>query len=107
MNNVKAFSAAEHDIAAGGNYDPRRDLKKPTSHIDILFTGICHSDLHYAGDEWHDVMPGAVYPALPAARDRGSVTAVRASVTRYKTATSSASGAWSIPTGRVPAARRP
>src|SRR4029078_6569094 len=33
-------------------------------HIEILFCGVCHSDLHQAKNEWKDVMP-TVYPCLP------------------------------------------
>ncbi len=40
---------------------PRRDPTDRDVQIEILLCGICHSDLHYARDEWHDVM-STVYP---------------------------------------------
>lgn len=38
--------------------------RKPGSHdveIEILYCGVCHSDLHTARNEWH----GTIYPAVP------------------------------------------
>lgn len=51
--------------------------------IEILFCGICHSDLHYTHNDWADVLP-ATYPAVPGHEIVGRVTAVGANVTRYK-----------------------
>ena len=51
--------------------------------IEILFCGICHSDLHYARDEWHDVMP-TVYPCVPGHEIVGRVTKVGSAVTKFK-----------------------
>ena len=49
----------------------------------ILFCGICHSDLHYARDEWHDVMP-TVYPCVPGHEIVGKVVKVGSSVSKFK-----------------------
>src|SRR5215204_4894246 len=84
MKNVKAFAAASATSPLAEITIPRRDPKETDVQIDILFTGICHSDLHYARDEWHDVMP-AIYPAVPGHEIVGRVTAVGTSVTKYKT----------------------
>jgi hypothetical protein len=51
--------------------------------IEILFCGICHSDLHYARDEWHDVMP-TVYPCVPGHEIVGRVARVGSAVTKFK-----------------------
>jgi uncharacterized zinc-type alcohol dehydrogenase-like protein len=48
--------------------------------IDILFCGVCHSDLHTARSEW----PGTRYPCVPGHEIVGRVTAVGAEVTRFK-----------------------
>lgn len=48
--------------------------------IDILFCGVCHSDLHTARSEW----PGTVYPVVPGHEIVGRVVAVGADVTRFK-----------------------
>ncbi len=47
--------------------------------IEILFCGICHSDLHTARGEW----PGTVYPVVPGHEIVGRVTSVGSEVTRF------------------------
>ena len=44
---------------------------------------MCHSDLHYARDEWHDAMP-AVYPCVPGHEIVGRVAEVGSAVTKFK-----------------------
>ena len=56
---------------------------RPDVQIEILFCGICHSDLHYARDEWHDAMP-AVYPCVPGHEIVGRVAEVGSAVTKFK-----------------------
>jgi len=48
--------------------------------IDILFCGICHSDLHQARNDWK----GTTYPIVPGHEIVGRVTAVGAKVTKFK-----------------------
>ncbi|MEP7213898.1 MAG: NAD(P)-dependent alcohol dehydrogenase [Acidobacteriota bacterium] len=83
MNNVKAFAAPGATSPLAEITIPRRDPKETDVQIDILFTGICHSDLHYVRDEWHEVMP-AVYPAVPGHEIVGRVSAIGSAVTKYK-----------------------
>ena len=83
MDNIKAYAAAGATSLLAEITIPRRDPKESDVQIDILFTGICHSDLHYVRDEWHDVMP-AVYPAVPGHEIVGRVSAVGSAVTKYK-----------------------
>jgi uncharacterized zinc-type alcohol dehydrogenase-like protein len=62
------------------------ERREPTDHdvqIEILFCGICHSDLHQARDEWHDMMP-TVYPCVPGHEIVGRVTKVGSKVTKFK-----------------------
>ncbi|MGN6619289.1 MAG: NAD(P)-dependent alcohol dehydrogenase [Ilyomonas sp.] len=57
--------------------------RKPTAHdveIEILFCGVCHSDLHTARDEWH----GTVYPCVPGHEIVGRVMSVGDHVTKFK-----------------------
>ena len=61
----------------------RRD---PTAHdvqIDILFCGICHSDLHHVRDEFGSLMP-TIYPIVPGHEIVGRVTKVGSAVTKFK-----------------------
>jgi uncharacterized zinc-type alcohol dehydrogenase-like protein len=48
--------------------------------IEILFCGVCHSDLHTARGEW----PGTQYPCVPGHEIVGKVTSVGAKVTKFK-----------------------
>jgi uncharacterized zinc-type alcohol dehydrogenase-like protein len=82
MYNTKAYSAASATSQLAETTIPRRDPKEADVQIDILFCGICHSDLHYARDEWHDVM-AAVYPCVPGHEIVGRVTNVGSAVTKF------------------------
>ena len=70
--------------------------------IEILFCGICHSDLHMVRNEWSDVhahrLPDRPGPRDRRPRDEGRLGG-HASTRR---AISSASAAWSTPTGTCP-----
>src|SRR5207248_373837 len=58
----------------------RRDPGARDVEIDILFCGVCHSDLHTARDEWHNT----TYPCVPGHEIVGTVTRVGAAVKMYK-----------------------
>ncbi len=62
---------------------PRREPTPSDVRIDILFCGVCHSDLHQVRDEWHAVMP-TVYPCVVGHEIVGRVTAVGDAVTKFK-----------------------
>jgi uncharacterized zinc-type alcohol dehydrogenase-like protein len=83
MRTVKAFATTGPTAALAGTTIPRRDVTDTDVHIEILFCGICHSDLHTARDEWHGVMP-TVYPCVPGHEIIGRVTRVGKGVTRFK-----------------------
>ncbi|MBC8167851.1 MAG: alcohol dehydrogenase catalytic domain-containing protein [Bryobacteraceae bacterium] len=54
------------------------DLRETTSRdvqIEILFCGVCHSDLHQARNEWRDFMP-TLYPCVPGHEIVGRITKV-------------------------------
>jgi alcohol dehydrogenase (NADP+) len=81
--NAKAYSAASATSPLASTKIPRRD---PTDHdvqIEILFCGICHSDLHQVRNEWSGVMP-TVYPIVPGHEIVGRVTKVGSEVSKYK-----------------------
>ncbi|MCW6507506.1 NAD(P)-dependent alcohol dehydrogenase [Lichenifustis flavocetrariae] len=58
----------------------RRDPGPKDVQIDILYCGVCHSDLHQVRNEWHNT----VYPCIPGHEIVGRVTAVGGSVTKFK-----------------------
>src|SRR5262245_59833032 len=83
MNKTKAYSAASATSPLASTTIPRRD---PTDHdvqIEILFCGICHSDLHAVRNAWSSVMP-TVYPIVPALQIVGCVTKFGSAVKKYK-----------------------
>jgi alcohol dehydrogenase (NADP+) len=59
----------------------RRDPGLKDVKIEILYCGVCHSDLHQARNEWHNT----VYPCLPGHEIVGRVTTTGAEVTLFKT----------------------
>jgi alcohol dehydrogenase (NADP+) len=83
MYQAKAYSAAGATSPLASAAIPRRDLTGNDVQIEILFCGVCHSDLHTVRDEWHDVMPTA-YPCVPGHEIAGRVTKVGSAVTKYK-----------------------
>jgi len=83
MMNVKAYSAASATTPLASSTIHRREATERDVQIEILFCGVCHSDLHYARDEWHSVMP-TVYPCVPGHEIVGRVTKVGSAVTRFQ-----------------------
>jgi uncharacterized zinc-type alcohol dehydrogenase-like protein len=66
----------------------RRDPRPHDVVIDILYCGVCHSDLHQIRDEWG----GSVFPMVPGHEIVGKVKAVGSEVTRFKVGDSAAVG---------------
>nr|ACN18079.1 alcohol dehydrogenase zinc-binding domain protein [uncultured bacterium BLR5] len=83
MYNVKAYSAADAASPLASTTIPRRDPKENDVQIEILFCGVCHSDLHQVRNEWSDAMP-TVYPCVPGHEIVGRVTNVGSAVTKFK-----------------------
>ncbi len=82
MYNAKAYSAASATAPLSSDTIERRDLTEHDVQIEILFCGICHSDLHMVRDEWTG-MP-IVYPIVPGHEIVGRVTQVGSAVTKFK-----------------------
>lgn len=60
----------------------RRDPGERDVQIEILFCGICHSDLHYTRGEWSGMPP--VFPAVPGHEIVGRVVKVGSAVNKVK-----------------------
>lgn len=58
----------------------RRDLRANDVSIEILYCGVCHSDLHMTRNDWG----GAIYPCVPGHEIVGRVMGVGSDVARYK-----------------------
>src|SRR5262245_8301278 len=80
---AKAYSAASETSPLAAATIPRRNPADRDVQIEILFCGICHSDLHQVRDEWREAMP-TVYPCVPGHEIVGRVTKVGSAVTKYK-----------------------
>ncbi len=91
MYKVKAYSAASAASPLASTTIPRRDAAEHDVQIEILFCGICHSDLHTVRNEWSGSMP-TVYPCVPGHEIVGRVTKVGPAVTRFKPGDTTAVG---------------
>ena len=83
MYQSKAYSAAGKTAPFAASTIPRREPTERDVQIEILFCGICHSDLHAVRDEWNEFMP-TVYPIVPGHEIVGRVTKVGSAVKRHK-----------------------
>ena len=76
---VKAFGTEAADALL---QQLRIERRKPTPHdveIEILYCGVCHSDLHTARNEWH----GTIYPCVPGHEIVGRVVGVGHHVSKF------------------------
>jgi alcohol dehydrogenase (NADP+) len=80
MYNAKAYSAASETSPLASTTITRRDPTEHDVRIEILFCGICHSDLHSVRNEWG----ATVYPIVPGHEIVGRVIEVGSAVTKYK-----------------------
>jgi uncharacterized zinc-type alcohol dehydrogenase-like protein len=80
--NAKAYAATSANSPLAPSTIPRREVGKDDVQIEILFCGICHSDLHQVHNEF-DVMP-TVYPCVPGHEIVGRVAKVGSAVTKFK-----------------------
>jgi uncharacterized zinc-type alcohol dehydrogenase-like protein len=80
MNQTKAYSAASATSLLASTTIPRRDPTERDVQIEILFCGICHSDLHQSRDDWE----GSLYPMVPGHEIVGRVAAVGSQVRKFK-----------------------
>ena len=78
--NTKGYAA----ISAGSELVPfefdRREVGAHDVELDIKYSGICHSDIHQAREEWGP----AIFPMVPGHEIAGVVTSIGSSVTKFK-----------------------
>jgi uncharacterized zinc-type alcohol dehydrogenase-like protein len=80
VQRVKAFGTEAAQAPLKGLTINRRKATPHDVEIEILFCGVCHSDLHTARDEWH----GTLYPCVPGHEIVGRVVEVGNHVTKFK-----------------------
>ena len=78
--NVKAFGTIAADAPLNGMTIDRRNVTAKDIEIEILYCGVCHSDLHTARNDWG----GTMYPAIPGHEIVGRVTKLGSEVTKLK-----------------------
>ena len=83
MYKARAYSAGGATSPLALSTITRRDPTEHDVQIEILFCGICHSDLHQVRNEWSEVMP-TIYPCVPGHEIVGRVTKVGSAVTKFK-----------------------
>ncbi len=88
---VKAFAAKSATSPLGAASIPRRAPGPKDVQIEILYCGVCHSDLHTVRDEWKAVMP-TVYPCTPGHEIVGRVSKTGSAVKKFKAGDSVAVG---------------
>ena len=88
MSLTKAYAAAAPDARLTPFEIERREVRPQDVQIEIMYCGVCHSDLHMARDEWG----GTVYPVVPGHEIVGRVTAVGNKVTKFRAGDSAGVG---------------
>ncbi|TFG65651.1 MAG: NAD(P)-dependent alcohol dehydrogenase, partial [Nitrospirales bacterium] len=88
MLSTKGYSAQR----AGASLEPitfeRREVGPRDILVQILYCGVCHSDIHQARDEWG----GAIFPMVPGHEIVGTVERVGAEVKKFKAGDSAGVG---------------
>src|SRR6188474_2320862 len=80
MTVVNAYAAQNSTQPLAPFSFERRDPGPDDVRIDILYCGVCHSDLHTARDEWHM----SQFPCVPGHEIVGKVAAIGSAVKGFK-----------------------
>jgi alcohol dehydrogenase (NADP+) len=88
---AKAYAAQSATSGLAPATIRRRAPRPQDVQIEILYCGVCHSDLHQVRDEWNGFVP-TIYPCVPGHEMVGRVTAVGGAVKKFKEGDSAAVG---------------
>jgi uncharacterized zinc-type alcohol dehydrogenase-like protein len=80
---TKAYSAQSPTSGLAGSSVHRRNPRPQDVQIEILYCGVCHSDLHQVRNEWESVAP-TVYPCVPGHEIVGRVVKTGSAVKKFK-----------------------
>jgi uncharacterized zinc-type alcohol dehydrogenase-like protein len=80
MSNTYAFGAAGPKASLGPFSYQSRELRDFDVRLEVLYCGVCHSDLHQARDEWRNT----IYPVVPGHEIVGRVTALGSQASKFK-----------------------
>jgi len=79
MSAIKSYATPSATTPLAPFKIHRREPGPSDVEIDILFCGVCHSDIHQARNEWHNT----IYPCVPGHEIVGRVSRVGSSVTKF------------------------
>ena len=79
MSKAKAYAAFNAQTPLAPFEFERRTLTPTDVHIEILYCGVCHSDIHQARNEWGN----SLFPMVPGHEIVGKVTAIGSEVTKF------------------------
>jgi len=88
---AKAYAARSATSGMAATTIPRRALQPQDVQIDILYCGVCHTDLHWTRNEWPDSFP-TTYPCVPGHEIVGRVVKTGSAVKAFKEGDSVAVG---------------
>ncbi len=77
--NVRSWAAQNATSPLAPYAIQRRELQPNDVEIEILYCGVCHSDLHQARNEWKN----SIYPVVPGHEIVGTVTRVGSAVRKF------------------------
>jgi uncharacterized zinc-type alcohol dehydrogenase-like protein len=80
---AKAWAAHSSHAPLAAHTIERRAPRPQDVQIEILYCGVCHSDLHQVRNEWKEVMP-TVYPLVPGHEIVGRVVKAGSAVKKFK-----------------------
>src|SRR5262249_47089167 len=76
---IRAYAALTATSALAPYTIERRELRRRDVLIDIIYCGVCHSDIHQARGEW----PNSIFPMVPGHEIVGRVAGVGTEVKKY------------------------
>lgn len=101
MNATKAWAAQDATTPLSPYNFERRALNEDDVQIEILFCGVCHSDIHQVRNEWNN----SIYPMVPGHEIVGRVTKVGDKVKNFKIGDMAGVGCFVDSCGTCPSCR--
>jgi uncharacterized zinc-type alcohol dehydrogenase-like protein len=85
LSKALAYAATSKTSFMGPITISRRELRSNDVNIEILYCGVCHTDIHTAHGEWDGLIypDGTIYPCVPGHEIVGRVTSVGPSAKRF------------------------
>ncbi len=82
-NTARAYAAQSATSGMAATIIPRRALQPEDVQLEILFCGVCHTDVHFVRNEFEGSIP-TTYPCVPGHEIVGRVTKAGSAVKKFK-----------------------